>query len=98
MFNIQKNEPKFSCWNKYLFNTEPLIDDWLEGLKSYVKQQENLIKAKDEFYMPFIGNCYIQNCISLLILGFYLQLCFLICFSRNIYIHIHHEKILFIKY
>ncbi|XP_003694077.2 uncharacterized protein LOC100870617 isoform X1 [Apis florea] len=48
---------------------EPLIDDWLEGLKSYVKQQENLIKAKDEFYMPFIGNCYIQNCISLLILA-----------------------------
>lgn len=34
---------------------EPLIDDWLEGLKSYVKQQENLIKAKDEFYMPFIA-------------------------------------------
>lgn len=72
MFNIQSNELKFFCWNKYLFNTEPLIDDWLEGLKSYVKQQENLIKAKDEFYMPFIGNCYIQNCISLLILGLFL--------------------------
>ncbi|CAL7942705.1 unnamed protein product [Xylocopa violacea] len=33
---------------------EPLLDDWLETLRSVITAQENLIKAKDEFYMPFV--------------------------------------------
>ncbi|XP_017787492.1 PREDICTED: uncharacterized protein LOC108570199 [Habropoda laboriosa] len=34
---------------------EPLLDDWLEGLQTVIKAQENLVKAKDEFYMPFVA-------------------------------------------
>ncbi|XP_033320151.1 uncharacterized protein LOC117217005 isoform X2 [Bombus bifarius] len=34
---------------------EPLLDDWLEELQSIIKAQESFIKAKDEFYMPFVA-------------------------------------------
>ncbi|CAK9803328.1 Cyclin N-terminal domain-containing protein 1 [Anthophora quadrimaculata] len=34
---------------------EPLLDDWLEELQTVIKAQENLVKGKDEFYMPFIA-------------------------------------------
>ncbi|XP_076756519.1 cyclin N-terminal domain-containing protein 1 isoform X2 [Xylocopa sonorina] len=33
---------------------EPLLDDWLERLRSVITTEENLIKAKHEFYMPFV--------------------------------------------
>ncbi|KOC67731.1 hypothetical protein WH47_11132 [Habropoda laboriosa] len=41
---------------------EPLLDDWLEGLQTVIKAQENLVKAKDEFYMPFVENTWSQIC------------------------------------
>ncbi|XP_076236646.1 cyclin N-terminal domain-containing protein 1 [Calliopsis andreniformis] len=34
---------------------EPLLEDWLEGLQTIIKEQENLVKANCEFYMPFIA-------------------------------------------
>ncbi|XP_048269487.1 uncharacterized protein LOC100644084 isoform X1 [Bombus terrestris] len=34
---------------------EPLLDDWLEELQLIIKAQESLIKAEDEFYMPFVA-------------------------------------------
>ncbi|XP_012135890.2 cyclin N-terminal domain-containing protein 1 [Megachile rotundata] len=34
---------------------EPLLDDWLEDLQTIIKEQENFVKIKDEFYMPFIA-------------------------------------------
>ncbi|XP_046817456.1 uncharacterized protein LOC124423601 isoform X1 [Vespa crabro] len=34
---------------------DPLIDDWLEQLHEAVKEQEDMVRADDEFYMPFVG-------------------------------------------
>ncbi|KAF7400512.1 cyclin N-terminal domain-containing protein 1-like isoform X1 [Vespula maculifrons] len=34
---------------------DPLIDDWLEQLHEGIKEQENMVRADDEFYMPFVG-------------------------------------------
>lgn len=39
------------------FCIEPLLEDWLEGLQTVIKEQENLVATNDEFYMPFVGNC-----------------------------------------
>ncbi|XP_076639013.1 cyclin N-terminal domain-containing protein 1 [Colletes latitarsis] len=34
---------------------EPLLEDWLEGLQTTIKEQENLVETNDEFYMPFLA-------------------------------------------
>nr|XP_034190330.1 uncharacterized protein LOC117608809 isoform X2 [Osmia lignaria] len=34
---------------------EPLLDGWLEDLQTRIKEQENCINVKDEYYMPFIA-------------------------------------------
>ncbi|XP_076167973.1 cyclin N-terminal domain-containing protein 1 [Ptiloglossa arizonensis] len=34
---------------------EPLLEDWLEGLQTVIKEQENLVATNDEFYMPFVA-------------------------------------------
>ncbi|XP_031846374.1 cyclin N-terminal domain-containing protein 1 isoform X2 [Nomia melanderi] len=33
---------------------EPLLDEWLKDLQTVIKQEEDLVKANDEFYMPFV--------------------------------------------
>ncbi|XP_015188477.1 PREDICTED: cyclin N-terminal domain-containing protein 1-like isoform X1 [Polistes dominula] len=34
---------------------DPLVDGWLEQLHEAIKEEENMVRAEDEFYMPFIG-------------------------------------------
>ncbi|XP_031846376.1 cyclin N-terminal domain-containing protein 1 isoform X4 [Nomia melanderi] len=34
---------------------EPLLDEWLKDLQTVIKQEEDLVKANDEFYMPFVA-------------------------------------------
>ena len=34
---------------------EPLLEDWLDGLQAVIKEQESLVRASDEFYMPFVA-------------------------------------------
>ncbi|KAK2585374.1 hypothetical protein KPH14_010049 [Odynerus spinipes] len=34
---------------------DPLIDDWLEQLHETIAEQEGMVRAEDEFYMPFVG-------------------------------------------
>ncbi|XP_078043051.1 cyclin N-terminal domain-containing protein 1 isoform X2 [Augochlora pura] len=35
---------------------EPLLEDWLVDIQTAIKREENLVRADDEFYMPFVGN------------------------------------------
>ncbi|XP_076651900.1 cyclin N-terminal domain-containing protein 1 isoform X2 [Halictus rubicundus] len=34
---------------------EPLLDDWLEDLRTVIKQEESLVRNNDKFYMPFVA-------------------------------------------
>ncbi|XP_033337571.1 cyclin N-terminal domain-containing protein 1 isoform X2 [Megalopta genalis] len=34
---------------------ELLIEDWLTDIRTTIKQEENLVRADDEFYMPFVA-------------------------------------------
>ncbi|XP_076300786.1 cyclin N-terminal domain-containing protein 1 [Lasioglossum baleicum] len=34
---------------------EPLLDDWLEDLRTVVKQEESRVRNNDKFYMPFVA-------------------------------------------
>ncbi|XP_076377706.1 cyclin N-terminal domain-containing protein 1 isoform X6 [Megalopta genalis] len=41
---------------------ELLIEDWLTDIRTTIKQEENLVRADDEFYMPFVGGSWTEVC------------------------------------